>query len=49
MNYIRWFNEIGAEELGQVGGKGANLGELTLPVCLSRRDFAYRLQPIAIS
>lgn len=35
MNYIRWFQEIGTAELGQVGGKGANLGELTragLPV-----------------
>lgn len=35
MNYIRWFQEIGVTESGQVGGKGANLGELTqagLPV-----------------
>jgi pyruvate,water dikinase len=35
MNYIRWFHEIGSAELGHVGGKGANLGELTragLPV-----------------
>ena len=35
MNYIRWFNEIGLSESALVGGKGANLGELTqsgLPV-----------------
>ena len=35
MDYIRWFNEVGKSELGLVGGKGANLGELTragLPV-----------------
>jgi rifampicin phosphotransferase len=35
MNYIRWFNQVGKAESGLVGGKGANLGELTqagLPV-----------------
>jgi pyruvate,water dikinase len=35
MEYIRWFNEVGKAEAGLVGGKGANLGELTragLPV-----------------
>ena len=35
MNYIRWFYETGKAETGLVGGKGANLGELTqagLPV-----------------
>jgi phosphohistidine swiveling domain-containing protein len=35
MNYIRWFHEVGKSESGLVGGKGANLGELTqagLPV-----------------
>ncbi|OGO34254.1 MAG: hypothetical protein A2W35_12030 [Chloroflexi bacterium RBG_16_57_11] len=35
MDYIRWFNEVGKAESGLVGGKGANLGELTragLPV-----------------
>jgi hypothetical protein len=35
MEYIRWFDEIGKSEIGLVGGKGANLGELTqagLPV-----------------
>lgn len=34
-NYIKWFNEIGKDDIAQVGGKGANLGELTsmgLPV-----------------
>lgn len=34
-NYIKWFDEIGKEDVGIVGGKGANLGELTsfgLPV-----------------
>ena len=35
MQDIRWFNEIGLKDSGLVGGKGANLGELTagsLPV-----------------
>jgi phosphohistidine swiveling domain-containing protein len=35
MGYIRWFHEIGLADSGLVGGKGANLGELTaagLPV-----------------
>ncbi len=35
MKYIRWFTEIGACNSSLVGGKGANLGELThagLPV-----------------
>ncbi len=35
MDYIRWFPEAGKNETGLVGGKGANLGELTragLPV-----------------
>lgn len=34
-NYIKWFDEICKEDVGIVGGKGANLGELTsfgLPV-----------------
>ncbi|MDO5715164.1 MAG: phosphoenolpyruvate synthase [Tissierellia bacterium] len=34
-NYIKWFDEIGKDDVGIVGGKGANLGELTsfgLPV-----------------
>lgn len=34
-NYIKWFDEIGKGDVGIVGGKGANLGELTsfgLPV-----------------
>jgi len=49
MNYIRWFEEIGAADVGLVGGKGANLGEMvqaSLPVppgfCLTAeayRDF----------
>ncbi|WP_036729179.1 phosphoenolpyruvate synthase [Peptoniphilus mikwangii] len=33
--YIKWFNEINKEDISLVGGKGANLGELThmnLPV-----------------
>ncbi len=29
MKYIRWFREIGKEDLKLVGGKGANLGELS--------------------
>lgn len=47
--YIRFLNEIGAQDLALVGGKGANLGEMTragLPVppgfCLTAdayRDF----------
>ncbi|EOD01559.1 phosphoenolpyruvate synthase [Caldisalinibacter kiritimatiensis] len=28
--YIKWFNEIGKEDIPVVGGKGANLGELTI-------------------
>jgi pyruvate, water dikinase len=35
MHSIRWFDEIGLPDVGTVGGKGANLGELTsaeLPV-----------------
>lgn len=35
MQAIRWFDQIGLNDVGQVGGKGANLGELTragLPV-----------------
>jgi rifampicin phosphotransferase len=35
MDYIRWFPETGKSEISLVGGKGANLGELTragLPV-----------------
>ena len=35
MQEIRWFDEIGLKDTGSVGGKGANLGELTaggLPV-----------------
>jgi phosphohistidine swiveling domain-containing protein len=47
MNYIRWFSEIGANDVNLVGGKGANLGEMVqagLPVpsgfCLTAE--AYR-------
>jgi pyruvate,water dikinase len=29
MEAVRWFDEIGLEDLALVGGKGANLGELT--------------------
>ncbi|NLY77762.1 MAG: phosphoenolpyruvate synthase [Tissierellia bacterium] len=29
LNYIKWFNEINKEDITMVGGKGANLGELT--------------------
>src|SRR3989344_9570157 len=29
MNYVKWFKEIGKEDVGIAGGKGANLGELT--------------------
>lgn len=28
-NYIKWFHEIDKDDVGVVGGKGANLGELT--------------------
>lgn len=27
--YIKWFNEIDKHDIPTVGGKGANLGELT--------------------
>ncbi|MFQ5859489.1 MAG: PEP/pyruvate-binding domain-containing protein, partial [Anaerolineae bacterium] len=30
MNYIRWFHEVGAADVGLVGGKGANLGEMAV-------------------
>ena len=33
----RWFNDIGLEDLHSVGGKGANLGELTRAGCRCRR------------
>ncbi len=49
MNYIRWFQEVGADDVDLAGGKGANLGEMAvagLPVppgfCLiaaAYRDF----------
>jgi phosphohistidine swiveling domain-containing protein len=49
MTYIRWFDEVGAADVGLVGGKAANLGEMVaagLPVppgfCLcaqAYRDF----------
>jgi deazaflavin-dependent oxidoreductase (nitroreductase family) len=29
MRYITWFDEIGRDDIATVGGKGANLGELT--------------------
>ncbi len=29
MKYIKWFEEIGKGDINLVGGKGANLGELT--------------------
>ena len=28
MNYIKWFNEIGIEDVAEVGGKNASLGEM---------------------
>ena len=28
MTYILWFHEVGREHVAQVGGKGANLGEM---------------------
>jgi len=30
MNYIRWFQEVGVADVGLVGGKGANLGEMVV-------------------
>ena len=30
MTYIRWFEEVGAADVGLVGGKGANLGEMAV-------------------
>jgi len=29
LKFIRWFNELGREDVALVGGKGANLGEMT--------------------
>jgi len=35
VDYVRWFEELGRDDVAEVGGKGANLGEMTragLPV-----------------
>jgi pyruvate,water dikinase len=32
MIYTRWFQEVGADDLALVGGKGANLGEMVAAV-----------------
>ncbi|MEK7577586.1 MAG: phosphoenolpyruvate synthase [Patescibacteria group bacterium] len=29
LKYVRWFNEVDKDDIGTVGGKGANLGEMT--------------------
>ena len=29
MKQVAWFSEVGKDDIGLVGGKGANLGELT--------------------
>lgn len=29
MKYVKWFSEIGKDDIAEAGGKGANLGELT--------------------
>ena len=51
MTYIRSFHEVGADSVGLVGGKGANLGEMTragLPVppgfCLTAAAYSEFLQ-----
>lgn len=49
--YILWFSEIGKEDIPKVGGKGANLGELTkagIPVpngfCITAEAYYYFLE-----
>jgi len=49
--YILWFSEIGKEDIPKVGGKGANLGELTkagIPVpngfCITAQAYYYFLE-----
>lgn len=49
--YILWFSEIGKDDIPKVGGKGANLGELTkagIPVpngfCITAQAYYYFLE-----
>ncbi|MDP2672346.1 MAG: PEP/pyruvate-binding domain-containing protein, partial [Nanoarchaeota archaeon] len=49
--FILWFSEIGKEDISKVGGKGANLGELTkagIPVpngfCVTAQAYYYFLE-----
>lgn len=49
--YVLWFSEIGKEDIPKVGGKGANLGELTkagIPVpngfCITAQAYYYFLE-----
>ena len=39
MEATRWFGEIGLPDVGLIGGKGANLGELTTARLPVPRDF----------
>ena len=38
-NYIKWFNEIDKNDIPVVGGKGANLGEMTQRELMYHLDF----------
>lgn len=52
---ILWFSEVGKEDIAQVGGKGANLGELTksgIPVpngfCVTAQAYYYFIETTGI-
>jgi len=54
--FIRWFEELGREDVPLVGGKGANLGELTnagIPVppgfCVTAEAYKYFVNNVKVS
>jgi len=54
--FIRWFEELGKEDVPLVGGKGANLGELTnagIPVppgfCVTAEAYKYFVNNVEVS
>ncbi|WP_297501773.1 phosphoenolpyruvate synthase [Thermococcus sp.] len=54
--FIRWFEELGKEDVPLVGGKGANLGELTnagIPVppgfCVTAEAYKYFVNNVKVS
>lgn len=55
MKYVAWFSEIKKEDVGSVGGKGANLGEMYnigLPIppgfCVTAKGYDFFLQKTGI-